>query len=80
MVKGVKNWVGFTTWLVPMTPRSRKMFQRMCISWCDELCESGGNLMACLMLFTYLRKPALKLYVVVVIRNYYFCIVNLLTR
>jgi hypothetical protein len=39
------------TWLVPMMMRSWRMFWRMCISWRDELCESGGNLKACLRLF-----------------------------
>jgi hypothetical protein len=61
MAKGVKNCLGFATWLVPTMPQSWKMFLRMCISWQEELCESGGNLMACLRLFTDLRKPALKL-------------------
>jgi hypothetical protein len=42
-------------------PQSWKMFHRMSISWRDKLCESGGNLMACLRLFADLRNPALKL-------------------
>jgi hypothetical protein len=61
MAKDVKNWAGFVTWLVLATPWSWKMFQRMCISWRDELCESGGNIMARLRLFADLRKPTLEL-------------------
>jgi hypothetical protein len=61
MEKGVKNWAGFVTWMVLTTPQSWKMFSRMCISWWDKLCESGGNLMACPRFFIDLRKPALKL-------------------
>jgi hypothetical protein len=64
----------------PVTPWSWKMFQRMCISCWGKLCESGGNLMVYLRLFADLRKPALKLLVIVVVKNYYFCLVNLLTR
>jgi hypothetical protein len=36
--------------------------------------------MVYLRLFADLRKPALKLLVIVVVKNYYFCLVNLLTR
>jgi hypothetical protein len=61
-------------------PWSWKKFQRMCISWWGESCRGGGNLMAYLKLFANSRKPAPKLEVIVVIRNYYFYLANLLRK